>query len=633
MPAERDPLDEFLGPVADGTPVDWDSAVRGATPSQRPRVENLRDVSRIADFSRNLQRGSESEIARAGGRETGSMPQRWGELLLLERIGVGAHADVYRAWDPKLLREVALKLIRPDARGGSADTGDSPLLEEGRAAARIRHPHVVAILGIDRHDGRVGLWMELVRGTTLEREVRSRGPLPASEAVRLGVEIGAALAAVHTAGLLHRDVKPANVVRDAEGRYVLTDFGLGVRWDDAAAQATWPSGTPMYMAPELLVGAPPNVRSDVYSLGLLLWFALAGRHPFVASTFSELRAAAAGGPAPGLLQVRPDVPAPLAEIVERAIAPVPESRVVSAQLLVDALRGWQQTAAPAARRLHVPHATRRTRVLAGVAVVATLAAFGVWRTRVGPVDTHVGGSVPATSPGAANAPGGDAAPGGTAPQGRAAFPVASATPATAGAAGGPAAAEGTYAAEASFLRRDAGAALRLVTGDRVSPGDRLSLEVRATRAAWVYVLNEDDRGERFLLFPQPRFDMHNPLPADSTFVLPGTIAGHEQAWTVTSRGGREYFLLVVSPEPVPELEADLGRLPAPAPDRPIEYAAVGTASVERLRGTGGLAELPASTAEPAPRSRAFDRFRALAGRETSVRGLWVRQIVLENPLR
>jgi hypothetical protein len=185
---------------------------------------------------------------------------------------------------------------------------------------------------------------------------------------------------------------------------------------------------------------------------------------------------------------------------------------------------------------------------------------------------------------------------------------------------------------ASFLRRNDGASERLASGDRVGPGDRLSLELRTTRAAWVYVLNEDERGERYLLFPQPLFDARNPLPADSTFVLPGTIGGRENAWAVTSRGGREHFLVVVSPEPVAELEADLGKLPAPLPGRPVRYASVGPASVERLRGVGGVTELP-ETATPAPNADAFDRFRALAGSESGVHGVWVRQVVLENPVR
>jgi hypothetical protein len=578
MADERDPIEDLLASISDGGSIDWDAAARRTRPEHRARMETLRDISRIAAFSRSVQRADVRQS-----RGDAAMPERWGDLLLLERIGTGAHADVFRAWDPKLQREVALKLIRP---AGAA--ADASLVDEGRVAARIRHPNVVTVHGIDRHADRVGLWMELVRGTTLEQIVRSRGPLPHADVVGLGADIGSALAAVHGAGLLHRDIKPANVVRDLEDRWVLADFGVGQRWDEPALAAA-PSGTPMYMAPELLKGAPASERSDVYAVGLLLWFALAGRHPFEADSFAALVAAAESGPAP-LRAVRADVPPALAACVDRAIAPRPDERYANARQFLDALRA----AAPRARR-----AWDAKRMLSFVVLPALvlLAVIAVWRARA---------PAPAASTDAARVE----------------------SPGAAAAAPAP-----TYTVEASFLRRDEHGSQRLANGDRVQPGDRLSLEMRVTRRAWVYVLNEDDRGARFLLFPQPRFDTRNPLPANALCVLPGLVGGQENAWIVTSPGEKEYFLVIASPEPVPELEAELERIPAPTPGRPIEYAAVGDAIVERLRGVGGVEPLPSGTAPAAPPPRAFDRFRALAGRETEVRGVWVRQIVLENPRR
>jgi eukaryotic-like serine/threonine-protein kinase len=575
MSADRDSVEQLLAAISDGHAIDWDQAARSSDPLQSSRVAALRDVHRIAEFSRGLQRAPELHDG----------PQRWGELLLLERIGAGSHAEVYRAWDPPLQREVALKLMHEDLDA-------STLLEEGRAAARIRHPHVVTVHGIDRRDDRVGLWMELVRGTALDQDVRARGPLTPAAAARLGIEIGGALAAVHAAGVLHRDIKPANIVRDTEGRCVLADFGLGVRWNEAASRSIGPTGTPMYMAPESFTGAPATERSDVYSLGLVLWFALAGKHPFEAQTVAERVRIAAGGPRPSLRELRPDLPPALVLVVERAIATNPAERFASAGQLVEALeRASTATAVPVA-------APRRGRALriAVVALGLLAVAFGLWRSRATERKQAVAPPAVAVAP-----------------------PSALAAP--------------TYNVDASFLRRGTEGSTHLVTGDRVRPGDRLSLELRTTRPAWVYVLNEDERGERYLLFPQPRFDTKNPLAADQSFVLPGPVGGRENAWTVTSAGGREYFLVVASPEPVGELEAELSRLPAPTPGKPITYAKVGDGTIELLRGVGGVSEVPAGTAAPAPRSRAFDRFRALAARETGVRGVWVRQIVLENPGR
>jgi hypothetical protein len=156
----------------------------------------------------------------------------------------------------------------------------------------------------------------------------------------------------------------------------------------------------------------------------------------------------------------------------------------------------------------------------------------------------------------------------------------------------------------------------------VAPGDRLSLRWQASRPLWVYILNADDRGASYLLFPQPRYTVRNPLPADAAVALPGRIDGSDFAWTVTSAGGREVFLVVASPEPLPELESGAAGLAAPLP----------AAALGRLRGVGGLAPLPAGQTPPAGAgAAALDRFRALAGRESGVRGVWVREIVLHNP--
>jgi len=578
MSADRDPFQELLGSVSDGEAIDWDDAVGRARPDDRLRLVALRDVDRIGRFNRDLQRTLPAADEVTG---DGIDVQRWGDLLLLELCGAGANAEVYRAWDPGLRREVALKLIRSGAQGADAPTDQSPLLNEGRALARVRHPHVVAVHGIDCRDGRVGLWMELVRGVTLEQHVESQGPLDAAEATRLGREIGSALAAVHGAGLLHRDIKPANVVRDPDGRFVLTDFGLGLSRHLAEAPVLSVVGSPMYMAPEQLSGAAADARTDVYALGMLLWFALTARHPFPEDSLGALRHAAASGPVPALGERRPDLPPSLVAAVRRATAPVAADRFANAGQFVEALAST--TTGSAAGQTPATPARRRSRWLLSMAGLVVVAAVMIVAVRGrGPAEPVV-----------------------------------------------PAAA--SYAVEAALLRHGAGAPSPLTNDDLLAPGDRLSLQWRATQSSWVYVLNADDRGEAYLLFPQPRFDLRNPLPADSTLVLPGAMSGRDVVWTVTSAGGRETFLIVVSPEPLPELEAGPAGFAAPDPDRPIEYAAVDAGVIERLRGVGGLAAAPAQPVSAAPGSGSLNRFRALAGRESGVTGVWVREIVLRNP--
>ena len=150
------------------------------------------------------------------------MFENWGHLRIRKRIGAGGFGEVYRAWDGTLEREVALKLLRVEA------TGHGELKAEGRLLAKLRHPNVMTVYGLAEHAGRVGMWGELIRGSTLAELVKQQGKFSAAEATSIGKEVCRALAAAHASGLLHRDVKAQNVMREEGGRIVLMDFGLGV---------------------------------------------------------------------------------------------------------------------------------------------------------------------------------------------------------------------------------------------------------------------------------------------------------------------------------------------------------------------------------------------------------------------
>ena len=577
MTPDRDPLDDILSSIADGMPVDWQSAEKTISTADRSLLDTLSEVSRIAAFSRSLQGGEASH-------ESG-LPKRWCDLLLLERLSGGEQAELYRAWDIKLEREVALKLLRPEWAKNEA-----LLLKESRIAAKVRHPNVITVHGSDAGDGRPGFWMDFLRGSTLEQEVAGSGPLDVSRVVVLGTEIGSALTAVHEAGLLHRDIKPSNIIRDGE-RYVLGDFGLGQRAGDVSPLESR-SGTPMYMAPELFHGMAPSTRSDVYALGLTLWFALAGHHPFQAVSLEELIAAIGAG-VPAVRSIAPQVPNELASVIEKATAFKPEDRFASAREFLTAM----EKAGTTLRAKQKRSSLRTPALMLGGLVAASLIVLVVVNQRSHP-PTRV---LPTPSDPAASA----------------------LVPALA-----------IYDVEASFVKHTDQGTVRLLEGNRVQPGDKLSLETRISRPAWVYVLNEDEHGEHYLLFPQPRFDEQNPISAGESHALPGTIGGRENAWTVTSRGGRERLLVVISPRPVPELESALEQIPKAEPGRRIEYARVGTQALETLRGVGGVEPLPPNQTRPTSSAAAlhiFDHFRALAGQESGVQGIWIRQIELENP--
>jgi hypothetical protein len=274
----------------------------------------------------------------------------WGGLEILEPIGRGGFGQVYRARDPALARDVALKIIDVPSRD-PARIAD--VLREGRLLARVRHTNVVTIYGAQESAGAVGIWMELIEGRSLADLVRRDGPMGPEEASVIGVSVCRAVAAVHGAGLVHRDVKAQNVMRGSGGRIVLMDFGAGLELEDVRRHgAQLPTGTPLYMAPELLGGQTPTPASDIYSLGVLLFFLVTGLHPVEGRTITDVVLAHGLGQRRLLSDVRPDLPDAFVKVVERALSGSPERRYATAgammRALVDAIpqsaSPWQDTA-------------------------------------------------------------------------------------------------------------------------------------------------------------------------------------------------------------------------------------------------------------------------------------------------
>lgn len=361
--------------ILDGTPVDWSSAELGET--DRALLDELKVLARVADVHRGPPMLAPGE--------------RWGHLEIRERLGAGAQGSVYRAWDPRLERDVALKLVTAPAGAGASA---SAMLEEGRLLARVRHPNVVTIFGAEQIGGQVGFWMELVEGRTLEAQLAGGRRFSTAEAARTGLGVCQAMAAVHAAGLLHRDIKASNVMLADDGRVVLMDFGVGRRLD--GQETTAAAGTPLYLAPEVLSGRPPTSASDIYSAGVLLYRVLTGAYPVTGRTLDDLRQAHLRGRRPDLRAVRPDVPRRLREAVETALAPEPRQRHASASAMADAL-------------LSASRSTRAARWwLAGAAsaaMVLWLASAGV--ERPGPEATEsarTGIAATAGGPGAAEVP-------------------------------------------------------------------------------------------------------------------------------------------------------------------------------------------------------------------------------------
>ena len=324
-------VDDIAGSILDGADVDWPEVESDADDSDRDILRQLRLVSSVAAVHRGLAATRSVPTTHAIG-----LPFRWGPLDVIEHIGRGSFGDVYRAWDRQLDREVALKLLTESA---TAIDRPSDIVEEGRLLARVRHPNVVTIYGAARVDGRVGLWMEYVRGRTLEQRLASNGPLAPADVVSIGRDLCNALAAVHAAGLLHRDIKAHNVMVDESGRVVLMDFGTGREQRADVDEASDLTGTPLYLAPEVLDRQPARPRSDVYSLSVLLYHLLTGTYPVVGTTAADIRDKHRAADPVDLRHRRPDVSAALDRSIGRGLSTDPRRRYATAVELSTALAG------------------------------------------------------------------------------------------------------------------------------------------------------------------------------------------------------------------------------------------------------------------------------------------------------
>jgi predicted Ser/Thr protein kinase len=548
--------------IADGTGVNWKDIAEQLDPAQFAVVDELRALEGFKTVNDVL-------------------PSRWGRFLLTAELGRGVFGRVFEARDPDLQVDVALKVIRVPK------TDESQGLKEARLLAKLNHPNVVRIYGVERIADEAGIVMELIRGRTLSQVVHATGPLAANEAAVIGMDVCRAVAAVHGAGMIHGDIKANNVMREHGGRTILMDFGAGRMLDHAVRSEGDFAGTPVYLAPEVFGGAERTKASDIYSIGVLLYYLVTASYPVEGATGTEVaRRHHRRVPRRALRDARPDLPDGFVRVVERALAERPDDRFQGAGALEAAL------AEAVSSKPVPPKPTPRPRALVLVLAAVVLAiAFGGYRMlRV--TDSTVGVA-----------------------------PLSVATAAVAG----------EYRIEAALYVERAGVDVRLRQGMPVAPGDKLSLHVRSSVPAHVYVVNEDEQGAGYLLFPLAGQVVTNPLAAGVDHRLPGPQDGERLSWQVTSAGGREHFIIFANTSPLSSFEQVFAALPRPARDTPVQSVSLSPEAVVVLRGVGGVTQ--ASTAAVGSAGLARDFATPLIDGEETVRGVWIRRVTLENPVR
>ena len=559
------------GSIADGTAVPWDDESTQASGTEAEVLAELRLLERIVRAHRRIADDTETPQQRTNAPH----PATWGHLRIVGVIGSGSYGVVYKALDERLAMDVALKLIEaPKERRLS---WVSSVLEEAQRLARVQHANVVRVYGADYADGSLGIWMELVRGRTLEQSLETQGAFSAREAANNGLDLTRALAAVHRVGLVHGDIKATNVMREAGGRTVLMDFGAAFEPMSVPRGQRGIRGTPAYIAPEIFEGADLSRASDVYALGVLLFHLVTREYPALGDSREALVQVHREGGCRLLRDVRPDLPDEFVRVVDRALAAKPGDRYQTPGELEAALAGYLDPSRRSpVREWHISRPAKLALATSLVVVVA-LGAWVATRGTGGPGDGVTG--VDAAAP---------------------------------------------YGVDAAFYRVSGTGEERLAEGQRLALGDKLSFKLQTSVPAYLYIVNEPEEGQPYLLFPLPGQARQNPLPAGTQARVPDTFD-----WQVTTAGGREHFVVFVSPQRMEAFEAAFASLPSPRAGEAVTSAPLPTAALEQLRGVGGLT--PATVA-PANGPRFSDMFTTpLSSQHETARGLWIRRLTLNNP--
>lgn len=323
------------------------------------------------------------------------MSREVGRYQILEQIGQGGMATVYKAYDPKIDRTLAIKALREE-RCADAEYRQR-FLREATAAGILSHPNIVTVYDVGEVENTPYIAMELLQGTPLDQVMKGATPLTLSQVLRIGIELGEALDYAHNNGIVHRDIKPSNIILGNDGNIKITDFGIArLESNDMTHQTQMGEvlGTPQYMSPEQVLGKTVDGRSDLFSVGVILYQLLSGQKPFKGETLATLLFQIATENPQPIGQFVPALPASLKQIIDKLLKKQPEKRFQKGKDLADGLRrvlkDFEEHERTAGAARIVPLRVKWAGLMAGaVALTMLICSLFIYQKQNGALTTQV----------------------------------------------------------------------------------------------------------------------------------------------------------------------------------------------------------------------------------------------------
>ncbi|MCK5245189.1 MAG: serine/threonine protein kinase, partial [Desulfobacterales bacterium] len=302
---------------------------------------------------------------------------KYGRYKIVRELGKGSMGVVYEAHDPNIDRSIALKVLRPDRVTSKAFV--ERFLKEAKAVGRFSHPNIVTVYDVGQDHGTIYIAMEFLEGKPLDSAIREKS-FTIDEIMNIGAQVAETLDCAHEKGIIHRDIKPSNILLMSNGQIKITDFGIAHIEDPSAAQLTQAGeilGTPAYMSPEQVVGRPVDGRSDLYSLGVILYELSTGKRPFRGSNLAAVFNAVTRDSPPEPAKIKSGIPLDLSRVIMKSMGKAPDDRFQTGTAMVEALKSCVRQRKPPVPGEAPGRKQRRIPVISIVLVVFLISVMGV----------------------------------------------------------------------------------------------------------------------------------------------------------------------------------------------------------------------------------------------------------------